>query len=238
MTLSYESGLIFPEHGLIRARKVVKQSNHGHVYKFPSIKCGRIVELESGLEHDRAIILEFDPSVIFFQEQPFALELLYEDKIRRIYPDFLIYRDDGSATVEEIKPADKAGTPENKHKFELEKILLEQHGYKFNVVTDVEIRRGLHLENSRYLLKFRRVQVNDLLRAQVVDALRYQEMTGCELLRRVKDLTNDTALSLLAHGVITTDFSIPITPESRFTPTNRHSNLTMQQMRFLSRRCI
>ena len=92
MITNPESGVL--QHG--RSRKVVKRSNCGHPVKFASQKCGRSVHLESPLEYDLAIQLEFDPSVILFQEQPLAVKIQYDGKIRTVYPDLAVYKDDGS----------------------------------------------------------------------------------------------------------------------------------------------
>lgn len=69
----------------------------------------------SGIERDRVTILEFDPSMILFQEQPFKLEYAdCNDEIKVKFPDLLVYRDDGSITVEEIKLQSEAEKTEIK----------------------------------------------------------------------------------------------------------------------------
>jgi hypothetical protein len=52
--------LLYPEPGKIRARLIVGRSNYDHVDKFANAKNRRILEFESGLESDRAILLELD----------------------------------------------------------------------------------------------------------------------------------------------------------------------------------
>jgi hypothetical protein len=130
------SRIIFPEKGMVRSRKVISRSNHGHVYKFSSIKCGRILHLESGNEYNLANIYEFDHTVIYFQEQPFKLEYSDEDEIKTCFPDFLVFRDDGSMTVEEVKNETEVNKSENEQKFKLEKNALDQHGYFKRLITD------------------------------------------------------------------------------------------------------
>lgn len=233
------SRLILPGNNQVRARKIVRRSNHGHVYKFASLKCARTLELESGLEYDRAIMLEFDPTVIIFQEQPFTLE--YADdcgEIRIAYPDLLVFRDDGSSVIEEIKPSSKAANPEIKRKFELEKNALEQHGYGFAIVTELEIRSGLSLKNSKKLLPYRRAAVSSVLREQVLEALRTADKSGLELIQQVYGLTHDLLHSLHSQGFIASDLSLPLTLESYYTALKRQSQLTQQQLRILERRCV
>lgn len=232
------SRIIPPDKDQVRARKVIFQSNHGHVFKFPSIKCGRLLHLEYGLERDRATILEFDPSVIFFQEQPFTLEYADDGDIRSKYPDFLVYYDDGSVVVEEVKPASEASDPEIKRTFELEKKALAHHGYGFAVVTELEIRSGLLLSNSKKLKPYRRTAVSAVLRENVLAALRACEMTGRDLIRQVYGLTHDLLLSLLSQSLISTDLSLPLTLESQYSAPKRQSQLSHQQLRTFERKCV
>lgn len=235
---SISSSIKHPGVDQIRARKVISRSNYGHVYKFASIKCARIIELESGLEYDQAIIHEFDHSVVYFQEQPFALEYADENKIKVIYPDFLVYRDDGSMTIEEVKPLSKLDIPKTKRRFELEKNALEQHGYEFVVSTELEIRSGLRLENSRKLLPYRRSPVSAILRENVISALQIRELPACELIQLVHCLNYDLLLSLLAQSYISTDLSQPLNLKTVYFTQNRQSQLSQQQLQVFRRRCI
>ena len=130
----------FPSEENGRARKVVRRSNHGHVFKFASKKCRRIIELESVLEYDRAILLEMDPDVLAFQEQPFRIDYADQGKIHKIFPDFLVERRNGLLTVEEVKPEAKASLPEFSRRFSIERVLVAKRGYSFSVLTENEIR--------------------------------------------------------------------------------------------------
>lgn len=232
------SRIIPPDKDQVRARKVIFRSNHGHVYKFQSLKCGRCLHLAYGLEYDRATILEFDSAVIYFREQPFRLEYSDEGKIRNKYPDLLVFYDDGSVIVEEIKPASIASDPEIKRVFELEKIALEQHGYGFSVVTDLEIRGGLLLENSKKLKQYRRTVVSAVIRENVLATLQDREVSGRELINQVYGLSHGLLLSLLAQGFVTVDLAIAQSLETLYKASKRQSQLTQQQLRVFERRCV
>lgn len=221
-----------------RVRRVVKRSNYGHVYKFCSQKCGRIVELESGLEYDLAIIYEFDPSIICYQEQPLELIVNIDDESRRIFPDFLVFRDDGSATIEEVKPYEKSQQQEQKKKFQAEKELAESNGFWFQVITENEIRSGLKLQNSRKLLPFRRIPIGGLLRESVLNALRWRPMTACEMLGQIPGLTESRLFTLLAQGYIVADLSFPLNLNTLFSHIVRQPQLSQNQQRVWERRCI
>lgn len=218
------SRIIMPDGGAIRARKVVHRSNHGHVYKFPSLKCGRMIELESGLEYDRAVLLEIDSDVVEFQEQPFRLEYAYNGAIKKVFPDFLVHYRNGSRIVEEVKMLQEASKPE----FAIEKRVLAQHGYKFFVLTNLKIRDGHHLKNSKTLLPFRRYPVNSLLRESVKEVLSRGAKTGYSIIERVKGLTEEALYTMVAHGHIAADLSVPLGLETLYSlidkdPESRHS---------------
>lgn len=221
-----------------RSRTVVKRTNHGHVYKFASQKCARIVQLESSLEYDLAIILEADPSVILFYEQPFELQIMLDDKIRTVYPDMMVFQDDGSTQVIEVKPSEKASQPKTRKKFELEHQALVSMGYQFMVLTENYIRNGFRLPNSRKLLPFRRIPVGTLLKETVWSALKWRPMSAKEMLQQINGLTFELLFALVSHGVISTDLSVELTPQSLFSPVKRHSQLTEQQKKIWQRRCV
>ena len=221
-----------------RSRKVVKRSNHGHVYKFASQKCGRTIQLESSLEYDLAIILEFEPGVILYQEQPLELQIVMDDKIKTVYPDMMVFQDDGSTQIIEVKPAEKAQRPPIMKKFELEHQALESLGYQFKVFTECDIRNGLRLKNSRKILPFRRIPVGPILKESVLSALKWRPMPAKEMLLLIHGLTFELLFALVAHGVISTDLSVELTPQSLFSPIKRHSQLTEQQQKIWQRRCV
>lgn len=55
----------------------------------PSEKNGRAVHAESTLERDVCCLLEFDPNVVKFVEQPVTIHYVDQGKTRRYTPDFL-----------------------------------------------------------------------------------------------------------------------------------------------------
>lgn len=212
--------ITFPDSENGRARKVVRRSNHGHVFKFASKKCQRTVELESTLEYDRAILLETDPEVVDFQEQPFWLAYGDEGVIHTIIPDFLVRRRNGSLTVEEVKPSSKANQPKYHRRFSIEEMVLAKHGYLFEVQTEKDIRTGTRLHNAKKLLPYRRVEVKSLVREAVLDTLRRGPVTGSILLAGIAGLSRDALFALVAHGHVSMDFTARVGTECLFFLAN------------------
>lgn len=77
---------------MARVRQVISRSPCKVVYKFPSIKLGRMVYCESGLELDYSFLLDADQEVISFQEQPGKIKYHLNGKLHKYTPDFLVIR--------------------------------------------------------------------------------------------------------------------------------------------------
>jgi len=204
----------FPSEENGRARKVVRRSNHGHVFKLASWKCGRMIELESVLEYDRAICLEMDPNVLSFQEQPFRVDYADQGVVHTIFPDLLVTRRNGQSIVEEIKPKELAALPEFRRRFSIEEMLVAKLGFDFSTLSEVDIRTGSTLRNSRKLRPYRRFPVDSLLREAVLDCLRKGPVTASSLLTMVKGLSSEALLVLVAHGHVSVDLSVRLSAAS------------------------
>jgi hypothetical protein len=64
--------------GAARARKITNAGNRKVIGKFPSLKMNRVIWWESQLERDYIYLLEIDPEVLSYSEQPFTIS--YTDK--------------------------------------------------------------------------------------------------------------------------------------------------------------
>ncbi len=123
----------------------------------PSGKTGKLVQLESALERDFCCLLEFDPEIISYVEQPVAVEYWLVERRHQYTPDFLIrYLDERPAVLAEIKY--RADLRENwaayKPKFRAAQHYAASRGWKFRLFTEVEIQTP-YLNNVKFLLRFR-----------------------------------------------------------------------------------
>ncbi|MGQ4648881.1 hypothetical protein [Lyngbya aestuarii] len=64
--------------GAVRARKITNAGNRKVIGKFPSLKMNAVIWWESQLERDYIYLLEIDPEVLSYGEQP--LTISYTDK--------------------------------------------------------------------------------------------------------------------------------------------------------------
>ena len=126
---------------------------------FPSVKNGRSMAFESRLERDFFLLLEFDPDVLEYEEQPLVLEEKLAGNKLKYTPDCLItYRGHHPhQTIVEVKY--RKDLEENKDellpRFDLAKSYAEENGLAFKVMTDEDIR-GSFLDNCRFIYGFNR----------------------------------------------------------------------------------
>jgi len=135
--------IIFPEDCEIFGQKGTSEGNFGdnlHFIKFVSLKCRRVIELESHLELARVMQLEMDPGVFAYKVQPFYLEYEEDGVVKAIFPRLLVSRRDGSQIIEEIKPAAKAALPSFQALIAIEKAILAKNGYRLSVLTEKQIQ--------------------------------------------------------------------------------------------------
>ena len=71
---------------------VRKVSNRGGniIGHFPSLKMRRMVAFESTIERDYLYLLDYDPSVTNFEEQPLTISYAYQGKSYHYTPDFRV----------------------------------------------------------------------------------------------------------------------------------------------------
>lgn len=143
-------------------RKIPKNYRHltGYV---KSRTNGGLVAFESPLERDFYILLDADPSVRAYEEQPVTIVYAGEDGSPRTYtPDVLIQyhgRDADSAPPArlcEIKHRDnlREEWPSNKRKYRAAIRYAKDRGWRFEIVTEREIRTT-RLENIKFLRRYR-----------------------------------------------------------------------------------
>jgi hypothetical protein len=123
----------------------------------PSEKNGRPVRAESALERDACCLLEFNPDVLEYVEQPLTIRYIEQEKTRRYTPDFFVrYATDKPPQLVEIKYA--ADLRANQAQFAQRFLAARQHaeaeGWEFSVWTEAEIQTP-YLKNAKFLLRFR-----------------------------------------------------------------------------------
>lgn len=123
----------------------------------PSEKNKRAVHAESSLERDAYCLLEFDPNVVEYVEQPLTIKYTEQGKERRYTPDFFArYAAGKPAQLVEVKYAEdlRINQAEFAQRFLAARQHAEAQGWEFSIWTEAEIRTP-YLKNAKFLLRFR-----------------------------------------------------------------------------------
>jgi hypothetical protein len=147
---------------------VRKVSNHGGnvIGRFPSAKMGRMIAFESLLERDFIYLIEYDPSVEWFEEQPLSIEYSHEARQLHYTPDFHLLELERHVLVE-CKPERFVKTEENRRKFAVTQEWCADRSWEFRIITEQQVRNGFRLQNIKLLAQYARLQVDAVMRHQI-----------------------------------------------------------------------
>ncbi len=143
-------------------RKAVTRSGRHFRVKFPSRKLGKTVGVESLLERDAVLVLEYSQDVRYYEGQP--RRVVYysaKGKPHSYIPDFDAHYVDETTTDIEVKPSAKLLNPKLKEKYELIAERYRQLGLRFEIWTENEIRAEPRFSNIRDIHRARPRFVTD-----------------------------------------------------------------------------
>ncbi len=146
------------------ARNVSKRTRRGRAcHVFVSAKAGGLISMESFEEYKRALLLEIDPRVVRYSEQPWTMELTSGEirpsrqdfqpataDLRFYTPDFTVLLEDGRVLIIEVKRVSPSEETVEKH--DLAKSHCQQKGYEFLVLEGGQLSEVL-LRNCEYLVR-------------------------------------------------------------------------------------
>ena len=143
--------------------------NHGNniIGYFPSLKMGRMVAFESTIERDLLFLLDYEPHVKSFAEQPLTVTYWEETKRRSYTPDFKVEFTGGQTGLVECKPQRFVSKEVNLKKFAAGEAWCAERGWHYEVITDEALRHGFRLENVKFLTRFARHQLPLLLKYRI-----------------------------------------------------------------------
>lgn len=139
---------------------------------FPSLKMQRPVRYESSIERDLCYLLEFDPQVHRYHEQPFTITHTTRDGDTHQYPpDFQVYRTTGLHDLVECKPDALRNDPHTRQQIEIGPAWSDANNHIFCLVTDRELRQGHTLDNIKMLWRYARMRVDPHVLSRTHDYL-------------------------------------------------------------------
>ncbi|MGD0156637.1 MAG: TnsA endonuclease N-terminal domain-containing protein [Terracidiphilus sp.] len=211
------SNIVFPGPGQMRSRKVVSRSSARPKGKYPSWKMSRMLEWESENELNAFRLLDCDPDVTRFCEQPCEVVYVLDGKARSHYPDILVEKD-GQRELWEVKPESEAEEPEVVTRTTLLVQGLPFWGYTYRVVLANHLAMQPRQSNACFLLGFGRRAVTEC----------EQEFIRRVFTRRGSLLWSDACLgefgpwgreilcNLVLRGILIIDLNSPIGPSTGF----------------------
>lgn len=205
----------FPELHGARMRKVVSRSRARPTGKFPSWKMGRMLQWESPHELNAFRLLDADPSIIGFQEQPVEIGFDLNGVRRRHIPDLMV-QFARRTEFWEIKASLSHVDPDTAARTSLLKEELPPLGYSYKLILGSQLAQQPDLSNAILLLRFGREGIDPVDRERVRLAFkRSGTLTWTQLLRYLanpKGLQNVCRLAL--EGWIHFDRSQPLNEEA------------------------
>ncbi len=215
--------LLYPEDGEIRSRTVVSRSRARSTGKYPSWKMSRMIQCESIPELNVARLLDADPEIAAFSEQPLTICYSLGSTSHRHYPDFKVEWKSGAKELWEVKPAANANLPDVVERTRYLQDMLPDTGFTYRMVIAEEVSSGPYLENARTLLRYGRTPVSEVRREQIrrlllsVPVITWGSVKRGDIGERGRNILARLAL----EGAITFDRSVRITDDTQFMPAVR-----------------
>lgn len=209
-----------PDGGIVlipSVRKIHNVNSWKVIGRSFSPKMGVALDWESTLERDWLLCLDGDPAVRAFGVQPRAFNYLYEGGWHRYTPDVEVHwaAADELPTIYEVKPLEVASSPSFKQKAATIGAVVKAKGYRFEVVTETEIRAEPRLSNLRFLKYYSAVDVTNSERDMVSHMLEAQGACSLQVLSHV---LADTSVNLATLYRLLWDGYIRYAPGVRISP--------------------
>lgn len=155
-----EFRITLPPQGEIRVRNLVHRGASRPVFKVPSLKLGRIVQCESQLEVEIALLLEASTQVTTYCEQPVTFHCLLDGERTWHIPDFEVNLT-GTRVFIEVKYARDVDALVLARTALLQE-LLQKSGHRYLLLTEKEIRQPYMVGNARQILRRACHAISDL----------------------------------------------------------------------------
>jgi hypothetical protein len=143
----------FPQYGELRARKVISRSNTRPTGRYPSFRMERMIHWRSVHELNAYRLLDCNPAVIEFSEQPCVISYRLYGHDQEHYPASRV-KTANTQTLLEIMTSECAQRPEIADRSRLMKKYLPAHGYDYQVGIAEDVGRQPRLCNVRFLLRY------------------------------------------------------------------------------------
>jgi hypothetical protein len=195
-------------------RKIPRYGAQKNIGKFFSVKTGLVAWYESLLERDEMYLLDFDPLVTFWREQPFRIRYVLNGKTHFYTPDLEVHRPAGKQIVE-VKSQELVDSGKFDSLFRVATSTSQDEGYEFVVVTDRLIRQQPRLDNIKKLWKYARTLIlprHQRLCWQFFQGKAFEEVElgGLIAFFKSKGVGAQVVYSMLFWGILAFDLNQPL----------------------------
>ena len=195
-------------------RKIPRYGAQKNIGKFSSVKTGRVAWYESLNERDYMYLLDFDPAVTYWHEQPLKIRFTLGDKTHWYTPDLEVHRDSRKQIVE-VKAKDQVESGKWDFLFRTATSICEEEECEYVVVTDEVIRQEPKLESVKKLWKYARTPVYSQHQILCSELFRKRQVAQIELgdlfqLCKAKSVPMQCLYALLFWGVLDFDITQPL----------------------------
>jgi hypothetical protein len=159
-------GLEYPKDGIIRARKVISRSKARGSGKYPSWKMRRMIHWESPHELNAFRILDANPAVLNFAEQPLTVNYAIDGIKHKHYPDVQVTTRSGRE-LWEVKTSADAAALDVVRRTKLLSSVLPTFGFVYRVVLADDLAAQPRLNNVLKVLRLGRTEIPDIERERL-----------------------------------------------------------------------
>jgi len=167
---------------------------------------------ESQIERDYLYLLEIDPDVVSYEEQPLKIRYYLDGEPHLYTPDFRVIRRDKQQIVE-VKDKKSAGKEEYVELFRRAAPICQEQGYEFVVVTDHDIRIQPKLDNIKLIYKYAQASVTSMHQILLYSVFADSETLILEEIIggfASKGIPSSVVYALIYLGILSIDLMQPI----------------------------
>lgn len=188
---------------------------------FPSLKMATKVYYHGQLNRELLYFLEYDPAVLRYYTYPFPIVGSTEQGTPCTHwPDYLLERSDGKELIKCAR-AQYSAKPALQHSHETMAAWAQVHGYRFRVITDIDLHTGARLANLQLLWRYALSIIAPGVVTQCISLLSYTQsavplVTLAAHLARSRPVLSlaPVVYHLLFRKVLLTNLDQPLTPQS------------------------
>lgn len=195
-------------------RNIPRYGAQKNIGKFSSVKTGRVAWYESLNERDYMYLLDFDPAVRYWHEQPLRIRFTLGGKTHWYTPDLEVHRASRKQIVE-VKAKDQVDSGKWDLLFRTATSICKEEEYEYVVVTDKMIRQEPRLESVKKLWKYARVPVysqHQILCSEFFQKRQVEQIELGDLFQfcKAKSVPERCLYALLFWGILDFDLTQPL----------------------------